>query len=218
MHNAVKKAAEYQLMVDIHDEYRPTGFSRTYPNLMTQEGIRSNEEMPDATHNTILPFTRFLAGAADYTVCYYNDRIKNTHAHQLALSVICYSPIQFLYWYDKPSYYQGEKEIAFFDNVKTVWDDTKVLNGEIGKYVNIARKSGDEWFIGAITNVDAREISIPMDFLEKGINYNATIYFDDEKLNSRTNMNIKTEKVDNSQNLKFKLNASGGIAIHLVKE
>lgn len=70
LHNAVKKCAEHKLMVDIHDEYRPTGWSRTYPNLMTQEGIGGNEEMPDARHNTTLPFTRFLAGPADYTLCY----------------------------------------------------------------------------------------------------------------------------------------------------
>ena len=76
LHEAVKKCAEYGLMVDIHDEYRPTGFSRTYPNLMTQEGIRGNEEFPDATHNTILPFTRFLAGSADYTICYYSGKTE----------------------------------------------------------------------------------------------------------------------------------------------
>lgn len=102
LHNAVKKCADYGLLVDIHDEYRPTGFSRTYPNLLTQEGVRGNEEMPDATHNATLPFTRFLAGAADYTICYYNNRIKTTHAHQLALAAVYYSPLQFLYWYDNP--------------------------------------------------------------------------------------------------------------------
>lgn len=88
MHDLVKLAAENQLMVNIHDEYRPSGFSRTYPNLLTQEGIRGNEEFPDATHNTILPFTRLISGAADYTICYYDKRLKTTHAHQLAASVI----------------------------------------------------------------------------------------------------------------------------------
>ena len=218
LHNAIKKAAEYQLIIDIHDEYRPTGFSRTYPNLMTQEGIRGNEEMPDATHNTTLPFTRFLAGAADYTICYYNNRIKTTHAHQLALSVVYYSPIQFLYWYDKPSFYQGEKEISFFDNVKTVWDDTKVLNGEVGKYITVARRSGNEWFVGAITNNDGRTVQIPCSFLEPGKKYTATIYYDDMSLNSRTNVNITSEQVDNSKTLSFALQASGGVAIHINAE
>ena len=215
LHNAIKKAAEYQLMVDIHDEYRPTGFSRTYPNLMTQEGIRGNEEMPDATHNTVLPFTRYLAGAADYTICYYNNRIKTTHAHQLALSVVYYSPIQFMYWYDKPSLYQGEKEIAFFDAVKTVWDDTRVLNGEVGKYITVARRSGEEWFVGAITNNDARTVEVPLTFLEPGIKYMASIYYDDEKLNSRTNVNIKVQKTDSSKKLAFDLKAGGGVAIRI---
>ncbi|WP_159519750.1 glycoside hydrolase family 97 protein [Sunxiuqinia indica] len=215
LHEAVKKAAKYQLMIDIHDEYRPTGFSRTYPNLMTQEGIRGNEEMPDATHNTTLPFTRFLAGAGDYTICYYNNRIKTTHAHQLALSVVFYSPLQFLYWYDKPSAYQGEKEIAFFDAVKTVWDDTKVINGEVGKYITVARRSGDEWYVGAITNNDGRNIQIPCSYLEPGKSYTATIYYDDMSLNSRTNVNINTQEVDNKSTLNFELQASGGVAIHI---
>ena len=218
LHKAIEKAAEYQLMIDIHDEYRPTGFSRTYPNLMTQEGIRGNEEMPDATHNTILPFTRYLAGAGDYTICYYNNRIKTTHTHQLALSVVYYSPIQFLYWYDKPSHYRGEKEIAFFDNVKTVWDDTKVLNGEIGKYITVARRSGNEWFVGAITNNDGRTVRIPCSFLESGKNYTATIYYDDMSLNSRTNVNISSKQVDESKTLSFDLQASGGVAIHFQPE
>ncbi|MUP37324.1 glycoside hydrolase family 97 protein [Labilibaculum euxinus] len=216
LHEAVKKAAEYQLMIDIHDEYRPTGFSRTYPNLMTQEGIRGNEEMPDATHNTTLPFTRFLAGAGDYTICYYNNRIKTTHAHQLALSVVFYSPLQFMYWYDKPSAYQGEKEIAFFDAVKTVWDDTKVVNGEIGKYITVARKSGDEWFAGAITNKEAREVEIPLSFLERGKKYKACIYTDDDKIKSRTKVKTSESEVDASKILKFKLKESGGVAIHFV--
>jgi Glycoside hydrolase 97. len=213
LHQAVRKAAEYQLMVDIHDEYRPTGFSRTYPNLMTQEGIGGNEEMPEATHNTILSFTRFLAGAADYTICYYNKRIKTTHAHQLALSVVYYSPLQFMYWYDNPTMYQGEKEIAFFDAVKTVWDDTRVLNGEIGRFITVARRSGTDWFVGAITNNDARKIEIPMSFLETGKKYVATVYFDDEKMNSRTQVNSKVVKTDSTQTLNFDLKASGGVAI-----
>tara|TARA_R110002050_G_scaffold81133_1_gene173426 strand:+ start:35644 stop:37590 length:1947 start_codon:yes stop_codon:yes gene_type:complete len=218
LHKAIQKAAEYQLMVDIHDEYRPTGFSRTYPNLMTQEGIRGNEEMPDATNNTILPFTRFLAGAGDYTICYYNNRIKTTHAHQLALSVVYYSPIQFLYWYDTPSMYKGEKEIAFFDKVKTVWDDTKVLNGEIGQYITVARRSGSEWFVGTITNNDVRTVEVPLSFLEPGKKYVATIYYDDDQLRTRTDVNIKMQKVDSSKTLTFDLKASGGVAVHIKPE
>ncbi len=221
MHDAVKKCAGYNLMVDIHDEYRPTGFSRTYPNLMTQEGICGNEEMPDATHNTILPFTRFIAGAADYTFCYYyreefghpERHIQNTAAHQLALPVIYYSPLQWMYWYDKPSDYQGEPELEFWDAVPTIWDDTKVVQGEIGKYVTIARRNGSDWFVGTITNNDARELKVPLDFLDKGEKYEASIYFDDPTVKTRTKVGIKRMKVNSSSVIDAGLKASGGQAI-----
>ena len=144
LHEAVRKCAEYGMLVDIHDEYRPTGFSRTYPNLMTQEGIRGNEEMPDATHNTILPFTRYLAGAGDYTLCYFYARVKNTKAHQLAMAAVYYSPLQFLFWYDKPEFYKGEEELEFWKAIPTVWDDSRALDGAIGEYIVQARRSGDD--------------------------------------------------------------------------
>lgn len=215
LHDAVKKCAEYGLMVDIHDEYRPTGFSRTYPNLMTQEGIRGNEEFPDATHNTILPFTRFLAGPADYTICYYSGKLKNTHAHQLALSVVYYSPIQFLYWYDHPSQYKGEPEIEFFDKVKTVWDDTKVLNGEPGEFISTARRSGDEWFIGSITNKEARQISLSTNFLDKNKKYIVKIYQDDDKVQTYSQISVTEKKIKAGAVLKLDLKASGGAALYI---
>jgi alpha-glucosidase len=215
LHDAIRKCAEYGLLADIHDEYRPTGFSRTYPNLLTQEGIRGNEEFPDATHNTVLPFTRFLAGAGDYTICYFDSRLKNTHAHQLALSVIYFSPLQFLYWYDTPDRYGGEPETEFFNNVRTVWDDTKIIDGEIGEFIITARKSGDEWFVGAITNNDSREISIPLNFLEKGKKYTARIYTDDDSVQTKTNVAVSQKTVIQKDMLKFKLKGKGGVAIQL---
>ena len=215
LHEAIKKAAEYQLMVDIHDEYRPTGFSRTYPNLMTQEGILGNEEMPDATHNTILPFTRFLAGAADYTICYYNDRIKTTHAHQLALSVVYYSPLQFLYWYDSPDNYGGEPEIEFFDNVKTVWDDTKVLGGAPGQWISVARRSGTEWFVGSIANNEGGTYEIDFSFLPAGQTYRATLYADDDGVATATKVSVSEKVIDASTKMKITLHPSGGQAMHL---
>ena len=215
MHEAVKKCAEYGLMVDIHDEYRPTGFSRTYPNLMTQEGIGGNEEMPDATHNTTLPFTRFLAGAADYTVCYYNNRVKNTHAHQLALSVIYYSPIQFLYWYDLPSAYTGEPEIDFFDKLKTIWDETKVINGDIAKYITTARRSGNDWFVGTITNTETRKVSVPLSFLEKNKKYVLSIYTDNDLVKTKTHVLVSRFIVNSEDMINLSLKASGGAAMHL---
>ena len=213
MHQAVIKAAEYQLMVDIHDEYRPTGFSRTYPNLITQEGIRGNEEFPDATHNTILPFTRGLAGAGDYTICYFDKRLKNTHAHQLALSVVMYSPFQFLFWYDKPAAYENEPEIEFFEKVPTTWDETQIADGVIGKYITTVRRSGKDWFVGSITNNDPRTLTLSLDFLEEGIKYNASIYSDDLSLTTRTKVAIKRKIVDNNQTLDMVMPAKGGQAI-----
>jgi len=213
LHETIRKAAENELMVNIHDEYRPTGFERTYPNLLTSEGIRGNEEFPTATHNTILPFTRQIAGAGDYTICYYDKRIKTTHAHQLALGVVYYSPLQTLFWYDKPSDYQGEPEIEFFENLPTTWDDTKILKGEIGEYVATARKSGNEWFVGIITGDDARTMEISFDFLDKGKKYIATIYQDDDKINTRTKVSLKKMKLTNKSEVEMKLKASGGAAI-----
>ncbi len=215
LHDAIRRCADYELMVNIHDEYRPTGFSRTYPNLLTQEGIKGNEEFPDATHNVTLPFTRFLAGAGDYTICYYDKRIKTTHAHQLAMAAVYYSPLQFLYWYDQPSAYQGEPEIEFFDNVKTVWDDTHVLDGEIGEYVTIARRSREEWFVGSMTNNDARKINTSLDFLDAGKKYVANIYTDDDAMQTRTNVRVTRVIVDSKSMLPFQLKPSGGCAIHL---
>ncbi|MBW8326366.1 MAG: glycoside hydrolase family 97 protein [Prolixibacteraceae bacterium] len=221
LHEAVKKCAKYHLLVDIHDEYRPTGFSRTYPNLMTQEGIRGNEEMPDAVNNTILPFTRFVAGAADYTFCYFYRKelghatrhIQNTPAHQLALPVIYYSPLQWMYWYDKPEDYQNEPELAFWDVLPTTWDDTKIINGEIGKYITIARQNQENWFVGCITNTEARELKVPLDFLESGKKYEATLYFDDPNVATRTHVGISKQKVDSKTILNINLQTSGGQAI-----
>ncbi|MEN9909668.1 MAG: hypothetical protein RLZZ540_2817 [Bacteroidota bacterium] len=217
LHEAVKKCAAYGMMVDIHDEYRPTGFSRTYPNLMTQEGVRGNEEMPDATNNTTLPFTRFLAGPADYTIAYYSKAIKNTHAHQLALSVVYYSPIQFMYWYDQPSAYQGEPEIEFFDKVPTVWDETKVMNGEVGEYISIARKSGKDWFVGSITNTEARSLELNFDFLDTKKSYKARIYQDDDKVITKTKVALKDVVIKKGSKIKLDLKASGGAAIWIAE-
>ncbi len=165
LHEAVRKAAEHQLMVDIHDEYRPTGYSRTYPNLMTQEGIAGDETSPANELTLTILFTRMLAGAADNTICYYDQRVDRnaSHAYQLAKAVCLFSPWQFLYWYDRPppappdkggagnadSVIGDEPELEFFDHVPTAWDDTRVLHGQIGQYAVIARRRGAEWYWAA---------------------------------------------------------------------
>lgn len=217
LHNAVKKCADYHLMVDIHDEYRPTGWSRTYPNLMTQEGIGGNEEMPAADHNVVLPFTRILCGPADYTPCYFNGRVKNTKAHQLAMPVVYYSPITFLYWYDLPNAYKGEKELDFWKHCPTVWDESKALEGEIGEYIVQARRSGNDWFVGAMNGLQARDITLnTAGFLQKGKKYRVEIYNDDPSLQTRTKVSSTVVNVKAGKQLKLHLQASGGAALRFV--
>ena len=217
LHNAVKKCADHHILVDIHDEYRPTGWSRTYPNLMTQEGIGGNEEMPNAEHNTVLPFTRFLCGPADYTPCYFNGRVKNTKAHQLAMPVVYYSPITFLYWYDLPNAYKGEKELDFWKHCPTVWDESKALVGEIGEYIVQARRSGNDWFVGAMNGLTARIITVnTAEFLQKGKKYRVEIYNDDPTLKTRTKVASSEMTIKVGKSLKLHLQASGGAAIRFV--
>ncbi|MBC8097011.1 MAG: glycoside hydrolase family 97 catalytic domain-containing protein [Akkermansiaceae bacterium] len=209
----IQKAAEHHLMVNIHDGYRSTGLSRTWPNLMTVEGIRGNEQMPTAEQNCVLPFTRYIAGPGDYTVCYYSPRIKTTHAHQLAMAVISYSPLQWIFWYDKPTDYRGEPEVEFFRRVPTIWDETKVVNGEIGKFATLARRSGDDWFIGTINGSDARTLKLPLAFLSAGKEYAAHIYLDDASVATRTKVGITTNRVNSLTVLELPLKSSGGQAI-----
>ncbi|MET3879046.1 glycoside hydrolase family 97 catalytic domain-containing protein [Chitinophaga sp. OAE865] len=214
----LQKAAENNIMVNIHDEYRPTGEQRTWPNFLTAEGIRGNEEFPDATHNTVLPFTRMIAGPGDYTICYYDKRLKTTHAHQLALSVVMYSPLQTLFWYDKPALYENEPEIEFFEKVPASWDETKILEGAPGQFITTARRKGAEWFIGAITNNNARTQRLPLSFLSPGKKYLATIYTDDPKAAAKTKVGIRTVKVTDATVMDIRLQASGGQAVWIRPE
>ena len=214
LHQAVRRCADYGLMVDIHDEYRPTGVSRTLPNLMTQEGIRGNEEMPDADHNTLLPFTRFLCGPGDYTLCYFNSRVKNTKAHQLAMAAVYYSPVQFMFWYDLPDVYQGEAELQFWRDIPTVFDESIALDGQPGKYIIQARRSGQDWYVGAMTNTEARTVTIPTDFLPMG-KYTVEIYNDDPSLDTRTKVSAKNIQLKAGKAIKLNLQPSGGAALHI---
>ena len=225
LHEAVRRCAEYGLMVDIHDEYRPTGISRTLPNLMTQEGIRGNEEMPDADHNTLLPFTRFLCGPGDYTLCYFNGRVKNTKAHQLAMAAVYYSPVQFLFWYDLPDAYQDEAELQFWRDIPTVYDESIALDGQPGEFIIQARRAGQDWYVGAMTNTEGRTVSIPTDFLPPG-RYQVEIYNDDPSLDTRTKVSVKKQTLIRrslpsgksrskaSTPITLNLQPSGGAALH----
>jgi len=215
LHEAIQLAADNELMVNIHDEFRTTGEQRTWPNILTVEGIRGNEEFPDATHNTVLPFTRFVGGIGDYTICYMDKRLKTTHAHQLALGVVYFSPLQTLYWYDKPEMLSDIPETEFFKNLPTVWDETKVLSGEIGQYAVVARRNGAQWFVGAITNNDARKLPVSFGFLPEGKKYKAHLYSDDPTLQTKTKVKIETEIVTSKTVLQPELLPSGGMAIWL---
>ena len=225
LHNAIEKCAKYHIMVDIHDEYRPTGLSRTYPHLLTQEGIRGNEEMPDADHNTLLPFTRYLCGPGDYTLCYFNSRVKNTKGHQLAMAAVYYSPLQFYFWYDNP-YMKGweSAELKFWKDCPVVFDESIALDGIPGEFIIQARRSGDEWFVGAMNNKEARTVSILTDFLPKG-KYEVEIYNDDPTLDTQTKVSStkRTITVGSPSRrrgaggglITLQLQPSGGAALHI---
>ena len=219
LHDMVRKAADNHLLMNIHDEFRPSGFSRTYPNLLTQEGICGNEEWPDATHNVTLPFTRMLNGAADYTICYYDKRLKNTHAHQLAASLIFYSPLQTIFWYDKPSQYDGEQEVKWFEDLETTFDDTRVLSGYPGKGITMARRKGDIWWVAAMTNNDGATKEISLSFLDPKKKYRAEIYTDGgDEIKTKTHVKVSSRKVSAKDKLKFELAPKGGVAIRIIPD
>ena len=212
MHGLVRAAADSHIMVNIHDEYRPTGYSRTYPNLLTQEGICGNEEWPSATHDTQLPFTRMLCGAADYTVCYFDPRLKNTHAHQLALPVMYFSPLQTLYWYDTPDRIKETPELAFFDTVPTVWDETRVVDDHIGTTAAIVRRSGSDWYLGVLGNDEAQSLRLTADWLAPDTPYVMTVYTDDPSVDTATHVAVRKYIVRKGDILPFSLLPRGGAA------
>ena len=232
LHEAIRKAADYQMMVDVHDEYRPTGYSRTYPNFMTQEGIGGDETSPSNEQTLTILFTRMLAGAGDNTICYFDSRVdKNaTHAYQLAKAVCFYSPWQFLYWYDRPqqsprraggaggqmNVIGDEPELEFYKHVPTVWDETRVLQGRIGEHAVIARRSGDEWFVGCMHSGPPRSFQLPLDFLAADQTYMADIYADDPQMDTRTQVGIERREVNSQTVLEISLLANGGQAMRLV--
>ena len=228
-------AAKYHIMVDNHEPVKPTGLCRTYPNFMTQEGGRGQEY--DAwsqdggnppSHTTILPFTRMLAGPFDFTPGTFNfdkpakpfARVQTTLAKQLAEYVVIYSPLQMAS--DMIENYSG-KAFDFVKQVPCDWDDTKVLNAEIGSYVTFARKdrNSDDWYVGSITNEYKRELKISLSFLESGKEYVAQIYADGADADWKTNpksFEYKEIKVNSTSELTLKLASGGGTAIRLVKK
>jgi alpha-glucosidase len=235
LHESIIKVASYQMVADVHDEYRTTGFSRTYPNFLTMEGIRGDEESPSNAHTLTTMFTRMIAGQGDNTICYYNERVDKkmgSHASQLAKAVCIFSPLQFVYWYDKASpslrkvdglwgttnYIGDEPELEFFDNVPTVWDETRVLHARIGEYGVIARRKGDQWFIGGINGENPRTLNINFNFLNRDVKYSAKIYSDDPLVDTRTHVKIDKIYIDRMTDYSVKLEANNGFTMHIVPQ
>ena len=217
LHEAIRAAARHQLMIDVHDEYRPTGWERTYPNYMTSEGIGGDETAPSNEQTLTILFTRMLVGTGDNTVCYYDGRVDRnaSHAYQLAKPVCIFSPWQFLFWYDRPHSANDEPELEFFKHMPTVWDETKVLHGEIGQYAVIARRHGDEWFIGCMNNGQPRTFDVRLDFLPADRLFDAHIYSDDPTVDTRTKVRVSRRQVKAGTVLKAAMTAQGGMAVRL---
>jgi alpha-glucosidase len=192
-HRIVKTAAKHHLLVDLHGAYKPTGLARTYPNYITQEGVMGAEynkwsARVTATHNLTLPFTRMLLGPMDYTPGGFRNatrqdfkiqntgpQVMTTRAQQLAMYVVYDSP--FACVSDGPNAYRNQAGAEFLKIVPTSWDETRVLAGEIGQYIVIARRHGADWYVGAMTNEQARDIQVLPDFLG-GKNYLMTGFAD----------------------------------------
>ena len=230
----IETAAKYQIMIDNHEPAMPTGIQRTFPNLMTQEGVRGQEYNAwdrrggnPPSHTVTLPFTRGLAGPTDFTPAIFNfsEIVPGTHPHstlakQLAEFVILYSPLQMAA--DAIENYEGQPALSFIESCPTTWAKTLVPNGEIGKYVTVARKmrDGDSWFVGSITNEEVRKIDLPLDFLDSGVTYRAMIYEDGPEADYESNpysMTIRQLEVTKSETLHLNLARSGGAAIRIEK-
>ncbi|NUY79392.1 glycoside hydrolase family 97 protein [Flavobacterium sp. MAH-1] len=231
----VQRAAERKIMVNSHESSRPTGVHRTWPNYVSAEAARGNEFNAWSTgnppmHETILPFTRLLGGPMDYTPGIFEikmsayepskkEQIHTTLAKQLALYVTMYSPIQMAA--DLPENYEKHQDaFQFIKDVAADWDDTKILEAEPGDYVTIARKAKgkDAWFVGAITDENARKSTIFLDFLPTGKKYKATIYEDGKDADWEKNPKsyaIKTIEVDSKSKINLNLAAGGGTAISI---
>lgn len=231
-----QRAAEFKLMVNSHESSRPTGVHRTWPNYIAAEAARGNEfnawsvGNPPA-HETILPFTRLLGGPMDYTPGIFEikmdmykkgatEQVHTTLAKQLALYVTLYSPLQMAA--DLPENYEKYPDaFQFIKDVAVDWQDTKVIEAEPGDYVTIARKAkgSDNWFLGAITDENARQTQLKLDFLTPGKKYKAVIYQDGKNADWKNNpqsYEIKTQTVTSKSVLKLKLAPGGGTAVSFI--
>jgi len=230
----VEHAAKHQVAVNAHEPIKATGIRRTYPNVISREGLRGQEfnawsadggNPPE--HLSIVAFTRMLGGPIDFTPGIFNIKLKpykeknqvnTTLAHQLALYVVLYSPVQMVP--DLIENYIGKPEFQFIRDVGVNWDESKVLFGDIGDYVGIARKERDteNWFVGVISDEKQREIEISFDFLEDGKVYTATVYKDAHNAhwdNNPESCDILIREIVKQDLYTLLLAPGGGVAISL---
>jgi alpha-glucosidase len=234
----IETAAKYGIMLDVHEPIHDTGERRTYPNMMTREGARGQEynawggeggNPPE--HETILFFTRLLAGPMDYTPGVFDiliergtgrprrpeePRVRTTLAKQLALYIVLYSPLQMAA--DLPENYEKQPAFQFIRDVAVDWDQTRLLDGKIGDYVIVARKQrgGQEWFLGAITDEESRTFDVPLSFLQPGKNYVTEIYADGPGAHWLRNplpVTISRQMVTSATRLRITMAPGGGQAI-----
>jgi alpha-glucosidase len=229
-------------MVDFHGAFKPSGFERTFPNQLTREGVLGNEynkwsARVTAEHKVTLPFTRLLAGPADFTPGGFLNRqpgqfaaqkptlVQGTRAAELALFVIYDSPLCCVcdhprQYRDQPA--EGESTwrpgADFLKLVPTVWDDTRVLDGVVGQQIVMARKSGDDWYLGALTGSESRELSIKLDFLGAG-NWKIRLWKDgaDAAENAEL-LDTQEQTVQSGDTLTVRLAPAGGCVARLQKQ
>jgi len=237
--DTIRRAARHHLMMEAHEIIKDTGERRTYPNILTREAVRGTEweawsEGNPPEHTVILPFTRMVSGPLSYTPGIFNTtwdpggpgrppwrtlehtRVHTTRAKQLAMYPIFLSGLQMMA--DVPENYEGQAGLDFLERVPTTWDDTKVLNGQIGDYITVARRSGRDWFVGSMTDEQPRTLSVPLRFLERGTSYVATVYADAPATDLETNPNelqVTRSIVDRHDTLSVRLAGGGGQAIQL---
>ncbi len=222
-----KAAAERHLLVDFHGAFKPTGLSRTYPNIINREavmGLEYNKWSYHDTphHNLMLPFTRMVTGPMDFTPGAMRNFNKNdyrpiasrpmsqgTRCQQLAMYVVYYAPLQMLA--DSPTAYQSEPNILhLLSKMPVTWDQTVPLDGKVGKYLLLARRKGDTWYIGGMTNWTPRDLTADLSFLGNG-NYEATIYSDatnSDRIGNEYDMN--KQQVNSATKLKIHMAPGGG--------
>ncbi len=237
----IEAAARYGIMLDVHEPLHDTGERRTYPNMMSREGARGQEynawsgdggNPPE--HETILFFTRLLAGPMDFTPGVFDlliergtgrprrpdePRVRTTLAKQLALYVVLYSPLQMAA--DLPENYAGQPAFQFIRDVAVDWDTTRVIDGRIGDYVAVARRERNtqNWFLGAISDEQPRTLDLPLTFLTPGKRYQAEVYADGPGADWLTNplpVTISRRVVTSTTRLKVVLAPGGGQAIRLI--